>query len=102
MRYDITTDYGDLLVLSLHGRVLLVSRDMSEIAAKISENYELHMNRAKKTIEKANITTNKLTVEERPPYKQINRTYLTDLPIDGETSSNKKPNDGSLGKLFEL
>jgi hypothetical protein len=91
VKYEVMTDYGDLLVLSIHGRVILVSRDMSEITAKMSENYEMHMNKAKKTIEKANVTTDNMTTEERPSYKQIKPTIKT-----------KEPDEGSLGKLFSL
>ncbi|MFY3741620.1 MAG: hypothetical protein HMLIMOIP_002078 [Candidatus Nitrosomirales archaeon] len=95
MKYEIMTDYGDLIILSRHGRIILISRDMTEIVAKLTENYAEHMNKAQSTIERANdthITTDSLAVEERPPYKQTNRDVV----------SNKKPDDKSLNTIFEL
>ncbi len=85
------TDYGDLLVLTLQGRILMISRDMDEIAAKMTEHYEAYRNKAEETIKKANIATTDLNVEERPPYKQIHTN-----------NSVKKAANESLGKLFEL
>jgi hypothetical protein len=91
MEYKVTTDGSDLLVLTVFSRVIMISRDMSEITAKITEHYEMQREKDKDVIERANIKTKSLKVEERTPSNQIKK--------DTSPQINK---DAQLGELFNF
>jgi hypothetical protein len=91
MEYKVTTDGSDLLVLTVFSRVIMVSRDMSEITAKITEHYEMQREKDKDVIERANIKTKNLKVEERTPSNQIKKDTSPQINTNSQ-----------LGELFNF
>lgn len=89
MRYEITTDKEDLLVLTLNLRVILVTRNMSEILAAIEKDYPNHLSKTRRApYQKADIKLQAVATKD-----------TQDKPTTIKTT---KSNAGSLGKLFNL
>jgi hypothetical protein len=81
VKYEIIKDKEDLLVLVTNNIVIAVSRDMSRIVEILQEDYSLRSVSYTKRYKPA-------VIEAKDTSKGV-----TDI---------KKPDDGSLGKLFTL
>lgn len=91
MRFEIISDMSDLLVLTKNNLVILITRDMQEITARLLKEDEDYRNRVESELKAADITTENLKIENKSLKERINRA-----------KNKKEGNISSLTKLFEL
>ena len=94
MRYEITTDYTDLLILTVNNRVILVSRDINEVTAKITTHYANYLNNVTDSPKPADTTTNNLKVEERNKRERAAKPVKRDNAVSNSGF-------GLLGSLLD-
>lgn len=82
---------SDLLVLTKNNLVILITRDMQEITARLLKEDEDYRNRVESELKAADITTENLKIENKSLKERINRA-----------KNKKEGNISSLTKLFEL
>ncbi len=99
MKYEITSDMSDLYVLSRNTVVILITRDMSEITAKLLELDTEYRNKVEKAYEEAEIKTKDTTVETRSLRERVSKKPEPHSLVE---LISEKPSAGALGILFKL
>jgi len=96
MEYRIISDMSDLMVLIKNSRVILITRDMSEITARLMKEDENYRNKVTETLKAADITTD-LAVEEKSLQERVKAVKAM------KSTNHKNPSDGlSLSKLLDI
>lgn len=102
MKYEIVTDNSDMLVLILHSRVILISRDMSDILSKIGEIHKEYKDKNEILLKEAEILTDSIKVQEETMTKRVKDLKDRRDKLRESSKGDNKPDVHSLGSLFNL